>query len=173
MRPQLFISLLIAASLAACSVVQRAPESPQSPSPTAPGTAEPQPAPAPEATPVPEPPRPPPKQFKLSPATNALVQQAHTQAHAGAFVPAAATIERALRIEPENPLLWIELGQLRLSENNPSQAEYMGRKAVNLATGDPQALASSWRLIAESLRMLGRNEEAAEADRKASALGVR
>jgi predicted Zn-dependent protease len=102
-----------------------------------------------------------------------LVQQAHNQMHAGAFVPAAATIERALRIEPENPLLWIELGQIRLSENNAAQADNMGRKALNLATGDPQAQASSWRLIAESLRMLGRNPEAAEADRKASALSVR
>lgn len=175
MRAQLFIALLVAASLAACSVVQRAPETPPAPAPgtNAPGTAEPQPAPAPEATPVPEPPRPPPKQFKLSPATNALVQQAHTQAHAGAFVPAATTLERALRIEPENPLLWIELGRIRLSENNAAQAENMGRKALNLSTGDPQAQASSWRLIADSLRELGRNQEAAEADRKASMVSTR
>jgi uncharacterized protein HemY len=101
------------------------------------------------------------------------VQQAHTQAHAGAFVPAAATIERALRIEPENPLLWIELGQIRLSENNPSQANAMGHKALALATGDPRAQASAWRLVAESLRVLGRNEEAADADRKANTLSPR
>jgi tetratricopeptide (TPR) repeat protein len=109
----------------------------------------------------------------LSPATNALVQQAHTQAHSGAFVPAAATIERALRIEPENPLLWIELGQVRLSENNPGQADSLGHKALALATGDPQAQASAWRLIAESLRVRSRNEEAAEADKKANALSPR
>lgn len=120
-----------------------------------------------------QPPRPPPKQFRLSPATNALVQQAHTQSHAGALVPAAATIERALRIEPENPLLWIELGQIRLSENNPTQADAMGHKALALATGDPQAQASAWRLIAESLRALNRNDEAAEADRRASAPAAR
>jgi predicted Zn-dependent protease len=109
----------------------------------------------------------------LSPATNALVQQAHAQAHAAAFAPAAATIERALRIEPENPLLWIELGQIRLSENNPAQANAMGHKALALATGDPQAQASAWRLVAESLRQLNRNDEAADADKKASALSPR
>jgi predicted Zn-dependent protease len=109
----------------------------------------------------------------LSPATSALVQQAHTQSQAGAFVPAAATIERALRIEPENPLLWIELGQIRLSENNPSQANGMGHKALALATGDPQAQSSAWHLIADSLRALNRNDEAAEADRKAGAPGTR
>lgn len=177
MRFHSVISLLAAASLiSACSVV-RSPESgaPSPSQPSAPGTAQPQPAPPPEAVPAPpeQPPRPPPKQFKLSPATNALVQQAHAQAHAAAFAPAAATIERALRIEPENPLLWIELGQIRLSENNPGQADAMGHKALALATGDPQAQASAWRLIAESLRQLGRNEEAADADKKAGALSPR
>ena len=174
MRFHPLVSLLAAASLlSACSVV-RSPESqqPSTQTPPGPGTAQPQPAP-PEAVPTPEPPRPPPKQFRLSPATNALVQQAHTQAHAGAFVPAANTIERALRIEPENPLLWIELGQIRLSENNAAQADGMGHKALALATGDPQAQASAWRVIAESLRARGRNEEAADADKKAGALSPR
>jgi Tfp pilus assembly protein PilF len=181
MRFYSIASLLVAASLfSACSIV-RSPESsspsapppPPATAPGAPGTAQPQPGTAPEATPVPEQPARPPKQFKLSPATNALVQQAHTQSQAGAFVPAAATIERALRIEPENPLLWIELGQIRMSENNPAQANSMGRKALTLATGDPQAQASAWRLIAESLRQLNRNDEAADADKKAAALSPR
>ena len=180
MRFYFIASLLLAASLSACSVV-RSPESPSSTTPpppptaapSAPGTAQPQPGTVPEATPVPEQPPRPPKQFKLGAATSALVQQAHTQAHAGAFVPAAATIERALRIEPDNPLLWIELGQIRMSENNPAQAHSMGRKALALATGDPQAQASAWHLIADSLRELGRNEEAADADRKAAALSPR
>jgi len=178
MRFHYLVSLLAAASLLSACSVFRSPGSPsQEPSatqtPPGPGTAQPQPAPPTEAVPTPEPPRPPPKQFKLSPATNALVQQAHTQAHAGAFVPAANTIERALRIEPENPLLWIELGRIRLSENNPGQANSMGHKALALATGDVQAQASAWRLVAESLRGLNRNDEAAEADKKANALSPR
>jgi predicted Zn-dependent protease len=123
---------------------------------------------------VPEqPPRPPPKQFRLGPATNALVAQAHTQAHGGNYAPAAATIERAMRIEPENPLLWIELGQIRMSEGNAAQGDGMGHKALALATGDPQAQASAWRLIAESLRARGRNQEAADADKRAGALAPR
>jgi predicted Zn-dependent protease len=179
MRFHSIVSLLAAASLLSACSVFRSPESPssQGPSPSqtpqGPGTAQPQPAPPTEAVPAPEQPSRPPKQFKLSPATNALVQQAHTQAHTGAFAPAAVTIERALRIEPDNPLLWIELGQIRLSENNPAQADGMGHKALALATGDPQAQASAWRLIAESLRARGRNEEAADADKKAGSLSPR
>jgi len=136
--------------------------------PSAPEAAQP---PAPPS--IPEQPRPPPKQFHLSPATAALVAQAHKQEAAAAYEPAAATIERALRIEPENPLLWIELGQVRLSENNASQANSMGHKALALATGDAQAQSSSWHLIADTLRALNRNQEAAEADRKAAALSPR
>jgi len=85
-------------------------------------------------------------------------------------VAAAATLERALRIEPNNPLLWIELGRLRLNEKNAVQADSMGRKAVALATGDPNAQATAWRLIAESLRARGRKKEAAEAEQRASTL---
>ena len=179
MRFHSFISLAVAASLlSACSIV-RAPESPTAPGPApaapsqqpGPGTAVPQPAPPPPG--VTEQPKPPPRQFKLSPATGALVAQAHKQANTGAYEPAAATIERALRIEPENPLLWIELGQVRLGEGNASQANSMGHKALALATGDAQAQASSWRLIADSLRALQRNPEAAEADKKAAALSPR
>jgi uncharacterized protein HemY len=73
-----------------------------------------------------------------------------------------------MRIEPDNPLLWIELGRNRLGEGNASQAESMGRKAIVLATGDPQAKSSAWRLVADALRAQKRNQEAAEADQHAS-----
>jgi tetratricopeptide (TPR) repeat protein len=179
MRFPSLISLLAAASLlSACSIFRAGPSEPAtSAPPTAPPTAQPgtaQPEPGIPTTPaVPQPPRPPPKQFKLSPATAALVAQAHKQETGGNYAPAAATIERALRIEPENPLLWIELGQIRLSEGNAAQADGMGHKALALATGDVQAQASAWRLIADSLRARQRNQEAADADKKAATLSPR
>jgi tetratricopeptide (TPR) repeat protein len=180
MRFHSLILLLTAASLlSACSLLHSSQS--ESPSPAAatpsappgaqPGTAQPEPGTPTPA--VPEPPRPPPKQFKLSPATAALVAQAHKQETGGDYAPAAATLERALRIEPENPLLWIELGQIRLSEGNAAQADSMGHKALALATGDTQAQASAWRLIADSLRARQRNQEAADADKKAATLSPR
>ena len=120
-------------------------------------------------SPVPEPSAPPPRQFHLSAASTSLVNQAHAQAASGDYAQAAATLERALRIEPDNPLLWIELGRVRLAEPNPAQADAMGHKALALATGDAAAQASAWRLIADSLRACGRNGEAAEADQRAQA----
>jgi Flp pilus assembly protein TadD len=99
----------------------------------------------------------------LSSASAALVKQAHAQSGKGDFGAATATVERALRIEPNNPLLWIELGQVHLAEGNTSQAESMGRKAVALAVGDPNAQSSAWRLVGDALRIRGRVLEATEA----------
>jgi uncharacterized protein HemY len=91
----------------------------------------------------------------------------------GDFGLAAATIERAMRIEPDNPLLWIELGRVRYTAGDYSQADSMGHKALALASGDGQAQASAWRLIADSLRSRQRNQEAADADKRADALAPR
>jgi Tfp pilus assembly protein PilF len=128
--------------------------------------AQPAPPPAPPAPAY----TPPPKQFHLGAPATALVQQAHAQAKSGDFGQASATVERALRIEPDNPLLWIELGRMRLGGGDAQQADAMGRKALSLASGDGTAQASAWRLIADALQAQGRNGEAADAARHAASL---
>jgi predicted Zn-dependent protease len=172
LRARLLTAVITAASLSACALRGPLPPAapPSGPSPS--GTA--QPAPPTSEQPSPAPPeRPAARQFHLGPAASALVTQAHTQAGGGDYGQAAATLERALRIEPDNPLLWIELGRVRLGENNAAQADAMGHKALALATGDAGAQAAAWRLIADSLRALGRNPEAAEADGRAGSLSPR
>jgi tetratricopeptide (TPR) repeat protein len=176
----LLVSLLAAAALASCALTRPPPPFAQ-PAPAAPapaGSAQPTPGTAApggvQATPVsPEHPATPQRQFHLSAASTALVAQAHTQAGGGDYGQAAATLERALRIEPDNPLLWIELGRVRLGENNPTQADALGRKALSLATGDAGAQASAWHLIADALKARGRNAEAADAERRAQGLAAR
>jgi Flp pilus assembly protein TadD len=108
------------------------------------------------------------RQFHLGAAASALVGQARTQASAGEYAAAGATLERALRIEPDNPLLWVELGRVQMGEGNAAQADSMGRKALALATGDPSAQASAWRLIADSLHARGRTADALEAEQRAA-----
>jgi hypothetical protein len=49
----------------------------------------------------------------------------------------------------------------------------MAHKALALASGDPNAQASAWRLIAESLRARNRNQEASSASAHADALAPR
>jgi len=172
----LLTALIVTVVLAGCTLFRSPPPPPGAPSggEPRPGSAQPpqQPPQAPPA--VPEAPTPPPavppRQFHLSSATSALVTQAHQQAATGDTAQAAATLERAVRIEPDNPLVWIELGRVRLAENNPTQANAMGRKALALATGDPAAQSSAWHLIADALRARGDNAGAADADRRAASL---
>ena len=71
-----------------------------------------------------------------------------------------------MRIEPNNPLLWIERGRLRLAESDPHQAEGCGRKALALASGDHGTQAQAGRLLADALRAQGRNPEAIEVERQ-------
>src|SRR4029077_12291253 len=170
MHIRLLTLVLIAAGFSACAT--RGPLPPGAPPSGAPpsGTAQPetpgQAVPAPPERPAPGAPR----QFHIGPAASSLVTQARPQAGGGEFGPAAATLERALRIEPGNPLLWIELGRVRLAENNAARADAMGRKALALATGDAGAQAAAWQLIADSLRARGRDPEAAEAEGRAGTL---
>jgi uncharacterized protein HemY len=124
-----------------------------------------QPALPPEPAPLaPRPPEPPPREIRLSSATRSLVTQAQTQAAHGDLPAASSTLDRALRIEPNNPLLWIELGRLRLEESDAHQAEVCSRKALALASGDRGTQRQAGRLLTDALRAQGRNQEAREVE---------
>jgi uncharacterized protein HemY len=94
------------------------------------------------------------------------VTQARTLASHGDLDGASSTLDRALRIQPNNPLLWVELGRLRLTESDAHQAEGCGRKALALASGDHGTQAQAGRLLADALRAQRRNQEAAEVERQ-------
>lgn len=96
----------------------------------------------------------------LSPASRALVTQAESQRKKGDLPGATVSLERALRIEPGNPLLWIEMGRLRMDQRNYAQAESTARKALAMAVGDDRTQALAWQLIGDSLKARGRNPEA-------------
>ncbi len=159
-------ALLTAWALAACAapgpVPPGAPGGAVVPGSSTAGSAQP-----PPPAPLPSQPA---RQFRLGTAASALVAQAHTQAGGGEYAAAGATLERALRIEPDNPLLWVELGRVQLGEGNAAQADSMGRKALALAAGDSSAQASAWRLIADSLHARGRTADALDAEQRAAAL---
>jgi Flp pilus assembly protein TadD len=131
------------------------------PAPSAAGSAQPPAAPPVRAAPPSQP-------MRMGAAASALLAQARAQEGQGDSVAAGVTLERAMRIEPDNPLLWVELGRLQLRQGNAAQADAMGRKALQLAGGDGEAQSSAWHLIADSLRARDRNAEAADAERRAA-----
>jgi tetratricopeptide (TPR) repeat protein len=163
--PLILIAVLAIGGCAAPSPYQKPAPTPAPPTEaptveTRPGSP---PTPVEEPQPLPEPIREP----TLGPASRALVSQAQAQLATKNFAVAASSIERALRIEPDNPLLWIELGKVRQTEGNYVQAENMGRRAVALSVNAPRAQSAAWSLIAESYRARGKNTEAREAQARA------
>lgn len=69
------------------------------------------------------------KTYKSSPAVQALVKQADAEITKGNFDGAAATIERALRIESDNPDLWLKLSVINERQGRHEQAASMANKA--------------------------------------------
>lgn len=104
----------------------------------------PPPAPPPPVV-EPAPPPPPPPSAN---ATAALLAQSRAQAAAGHFPLATATLERALRIDPRDGWLWLELGQLKLRQGDRVQARSMGQRALALAGADQALQAEGEKLIA-------------------------
>jgi hypothetical protein len=140
-----------------------APPTAPAPGPSAPVVEAPPPAPIPKERPKAAP-------ATLSPASKSLVSQAQAQRKKGDLPGATASLERALRIEPNNPLLWIEMGRLRMDQQNFAQAESLGRKALSMAVGDARTQSAAWLLIADSFRARGKNPQAQQATAKANEL---
>lgn len=164
--------LIVVLSACAAPPPYRPPgQTPSVPVPPQAPTVETQPAPPPPTIEEPEP-LPPPvlREPTLGAASRALVSQAQIQLASKNFAVAASSIERALRIEPGNPLLWIELGKVRQTEGNYSQAENMGRRALSMSVNAPRAQSAAWSLIADSYRARGKNPEAQEAQARAEQL---
>lgn len=112
-----------------------------------PQTPAPEPAPAPPPEPIPPPPPP-----ASSGATAALLQQSRQQSAAGDYAMATSSLERALRINPRDADLWVELGRLKLRQGDYAQAESMGRRGLVVAGNDAARRARCEDLIAAARR---------------------
>ena len=86
----------------------------------------------------------------ISPAVQALLEQSQEQRDAGEYSRASASLERALRIESGEPMVWLEMGWLRYDEGNYAQAEQMGRKALSLAPAKSDVGMQASQLIDEA-----------------------
>ena len=104
-----------------------------------PGTA---PAPAPAAHPE-------------SIAIAGLMESARADTAVGRLANAAASLERALRIEPRNPRLWQELARVRLKQGDYAQAESTAARSNSWAGADNALRAENWRLIAHAREARG------------------
>ncbi len=84
--------------------------------------------------------------------TGALMLLGREQLAAGNHPGAAAALERALRIEPADPELWLELARVRHAQGRDEQAAALARKALSLAAGRPALERSANALIEATAR---------------------
>ena len=142
-----FVALAIALLLAACASTPRP---------------EPGPPPSPFSTLPPHP---------ETPAIASLIDNARLDSQAGRYSNAAASLERALRIEPRNPRLWQELARVRLKQGEYAQAESVASRSNSFAGRDDALRADNWRLIAQAREAQGNSEGARQALETADRLG--
>src|SRR4051812_5820000 len=79
-----------------------------------------------------------------------LMESARSDASAGRLGSAAATLERALRIEPRNPRLWHELAKVRLRQADFSQAESLAARSNTYAGDDRDLRAANQKVISDA-----------------------
>lgn len=154
--------------------VEQPPEAVPAPSPVRERPVAPEPAPA-VVTPVPAPETPSykgeiqelpegkPATEKSAPAVVALLDDADRQVAAGKKQQAVASIERALRIDPKNPVLWNRLARLRLQDGQWSQAIAMAKKSNVLASKDRKLQSDNWVIISRAREASGDKDGAHQA----------
>ena len=130
------LAFLLTIVLSACAApgpapVEQAPGAPQPPI---------------EARPLPDA-RPGPKE---NVAVAGLMDSARSDAAAGRLPNAAASLERALRIEPRNPRLWQELARVRLQQGDFVQAEQLAQRSNSWAGSDSALRAENARIIEQA-----------------------
>src|SRR5258706_6197929 len=106
--------------------------------------------PGPESAPLPAPPA-----HTENLAIAGLLTGARTDAAAGRLVNAAASLERALRIEPRNPRLWQELAPVRLKQGDYAQAESTAARSNSWAGSGNGLPADNWRIISHARHARG------------------
>lgn len=126
----------LAAVIGGCAVVQ--PPAPVS-------------APVTDSAPAPAPPA----ARTESVAIAGLLDGARADAASGRLANAAASLERALRIEPRNPRVWQELARVRLAQGDYMQVEGLAARSNTWARDDPALRAENWRLIAKAREARG------------------
>lgn len=113
---------------------------------------------------------------KTGKAVLALLSKSRQASKKGDLSTAESHLERALRIEPRNPTLWLYMAKLRLYAAKSKEAISLAKKALalssSLATRDSRRSlqADSWRVIAHAYQKMGNLEKAQAAQKKAELL---
>ena len=129
--------------LAACAPIAPQPPAPvvvPAPPKTGPAVPPPtKPAPVPRVRPAPQPAAPPAPRVISPPvapdAVSALLQQANSEERAGRHDAAIALGERAQRLDPRSPEVYLVLGRAHLAHGQAAEARQLALKGLALSAG--------------------------------------
>ena len=88
-------------------------------------------------------------------AVLALLDRARVRQQQGNLPQAIAIMERALRIDPGNALVWHRIASIRLQQKRYRLAESLALKSNTYAGSNDALRASNWRLVANARYALG------------------
>ncbi len=106
-------------------------------------------------------------------AVRQLLADASRAERAGNLPTTEALLERALHIEPRNPVLWYYMARLRVRQGRFAQARALAARSNSLAANDTRLQIDNWKLIAYASEQLGDQRSASQARERAARLGAR
>lgn len=89
-----------------------------------------------------------------------LMSSAQQSRDEGEWEAAANSLERALRIEPRNAVLWGQLADVRFRQANWQQAIQLAAKSNALADNNINLLRQNWVLMANAYDAIGDSDRA-------------
>ena len=95
-------------------------------------------------------PAPPAAKKSLSAAANALLLAAKAESAVGRNDAAITKVERALRIEPQSPLLWYHLANFNYKKKRYDQAISLARKSLQLSSGNRELASKNLDLMSKA-----------------------
>jgi len=105
-----------------------------------------------------------------SSAVVALLNEAKSHFEAQEYEQAAAKLERALRLDPRDPVLWHNLAGVRLKQQDWQRAANLAAKSNAFAVEDKGLRVRNWMIIAWACEGMKDTECVLEAHKRAQAL---
>ena len=102
----------------------------------------------------------------VSPVLRGLLAKSETAKAQQNWTQSEVYLERALRIEPKNALVWHRMAIVKMKQNKHNQAIQFASKSNTLARGDEGLKRRNWSVIADANTALNRPEQANSARNK-------
>ncbi len=104
-------------------------------------------------------------------AVQVLSDRASDQQRQGDYAAATVSLERALRISPDDAELWHQLADVRLAQGRYDLVTQLAAKSNSLAApADRELQRANWSIIAKALKAQGDVAGSRDAQRRANAL---